>query len=111
VGVFEFFDTTVTLPKLYIVAVNQQLIGSKNSLGIFTSRRSELLGIFFRRVIVWADQLDCPKKATVYADNVSAVLCHLRHPCRRKFLPVIVHKKRNASARSRTLKIEFLPVL
>jgi hypothetical protein len=93
VGVFEFFDTTVTLPKLYIVAVN------------------ELLGIFFRRVIVWADQLDCPKKATVYADNVSAVLCHLRHPCRRKFLPVIVHKKRNASARSRTLKIEFLPVL
>jgi hypothetical protein len=54
-----FRDMAITLPKFDVVPAN------------------ELPGVFFRGVVVRADQFDCPNKATVRTDDIGSIFCHL----------------------------------
>jgi hypothetical protein len=56
----ELLDFTACLPKLHVVTVDQ------------------VLGVLFRGVIVGADKLNRPDEVPIGADDVRAMLGHLR---------------------------------
>jgi hypothetical protein len=55
-----FRDVAIALPKLYVVTIN------------------ELPGVFFRGVIVGADEFDGPEKTAVRTDDIGSIFCHLQ---------------------------------